>query len=124
MSEWSLGLPELETIELGENALRFKNNSSSELIMRGASNEMAWRIDLFRLTTISTKEKSESFRYPYRVIVKSGHSASSITHRCSECLNDHITLLILLSSESRNREWLLFVFLIDSGVTDSWRETC
>ena len=76
--EWWLDLPELTSIRFGIDAFWFKNNESSELIMRSDDDEMKWWIDLPKLTSLTTEENdSWTFRYP-RIITLEGMSYHSI----------------------------------------------
>ena len=78
--EWWIDLPELTSIQLGRNALWFRDNAVySELIMRSGDDEMNWGIDLPKLTSLTTEEDSRSFEFPRSVILEgtSFHSSSS-----------------------------------------------
>ena len=76
--EWWLDLPELTSIRLGEDAFYFKNDDSTELIMRSDDDEMKWWIDLPKLTTLTTKGcNSNTFCDP-RIITLEGISYHSI----------------------------------------------
>ncbi|KAK8816657.1 hypothetical protein WA577_002003, partial [Blastocystis sp. JDR] len=62
-------LPELTSIRLGSNAFQFKDNESSELIMR----------NLPILTTLTTKETySSAFRYPTHIILEDMPSLNTV----------------------------------------------
>ena len=90
--EWWLDLPELSSIRLGYNAFRFKNDDSSELIMRSDDDKGKWWIDLSILTTLTTDKHrvfgSETFRYPHSITLEgvSHHSIlinrHALSHHC------------------------------------------
>ena len=52
--EWWVDLPELTSIRLGYDAFCFKDDESTELIMRSGDDEMNWWIDLPKLTSLTT----------------------------------------------------------------------
>ena len=89
--EWWLDLPELTSIRLGKDAFRVTDDKSSELIMRSGDDEMHWRIDLPKLTTLTTTGNSATFRdprsitlegIPYPSILTNRHALS---HHCYSC---------------------------------------
>ena len=77
---WWIDLPELTSIRLGNNAFNFKDDESSELIMRSSDNEMKWWIDLPKLTTLTT-EGGSSFFNPHSVTLEGISYHSIITSR-------------------------------------------
>ncbi|KAK8813599.1 hypothetical protein WA556_000175, partial [Blastocystis sp. ATCC 50177/Nand II] len=62
-------LPELESIQLGNHALRFNQNASSDLIMR----------NLPRLSTLTTEEESASFCLPHHAILEDMPSLTRVS---------------------------------------------
>ena len=77
--DWWIDLPELTSIQLGRNALWFRDNAVySELIMRSDDSEMNWWIDLPKLTSLTTDEDSRSFEFPRIITLESTsfHSSS------------------------------------------------
>ena len=88
--EWWIDLPELTTIRLGCNAFRFKDNDSTELVMRSGYSTVKWWLDLPKLTTLTTeREDSESFRRPHHIILESASSVSSLPSRHAFSRNSH-----------------------------------
>ena len=81
---WWVDLPELTSIRLGNNAFNFKDDESSELIMRSSDNEMKWWIDLPKLTKLTT-EGGSSFFNPHSVTLEgiSYHSVFINRHSLS-----------------------------------------
>ena len=85
---WWIDLPELTSIRLGNNAFNFKDDESSELIMRSGDNEMKWWIDLPKLTTLTTEGGSSFFNprsvtfegISYHSVLTSRHSLSLYCH--------------------------------------------
>ena len=85
---WWVDLPELTSIRLGNNAFNFKDDESSELIMRSSDNEMNWWIDLPKLTTLTT-EGGSSFFNPHSVTLEGISYHSVLTNRHSLSLYCH-----------------------------------
>ena len=80
--EWWLDLPELTSIQFGDSAFWFKDDDSSELIMRSGDDEMNWWIDLPKLTTLTTEVDYSYTFYQPRIITLEGTSIhSTLTNR-------------------------------------------
>ena len=77
--EWWLDLPELTSIRLGDSAFCFKDDESSELIMRSGDDEMNWWIDLPKLTTLTGV--FSTFRYPRSITLEGIPYHSILTNR-------------------------------------------
>ena len=69
----SLDLPELTSIQLGENAFTFDDNDgSSELILRSSYPWIELRVDLPKLDSLTVASKrSHSFMNPQKIILES-----------------------------------------------------
>ena len=107
--DWWLDLPELTSIRLGYWAFDFKDDDSSELIMRSDDDGMKWWIDLPKLTSLTTTERSIIFRFP-RIINLEGisyHSILTIRHALShQCLSWRECIP---TQENRSHEESLFL---------------
>ena len=79
--EWWIDLPQLTSIQLGAHAFYFINGTSSELIMRSGDDGMKWRIDLPKLTTLTTVNSSYTFRYPRYITLEGIAYHSTLTNR-------------------------------------------
>ena len=80
--EWWIDLSELTSIQLGDSAFQFKDDYSTELIMRSDDDERKWWIDLPKLTSLTTEgEESESLCWVRNITLESDSSLSSITSR-------------------------------------------
>ena len=70
-------MPELVSIQLGEDAFRFKKDMPTELVMRSGCQRFPERVDLPKLTTLcSMRVNVISFLFPNRVVLESGPSPS------------------------------------------------
>ena len=117
--EWCLDLPELTSIRFGQHAFCFKkDDESSELIMRSGYDEMKWQIDLPKLTTLTSVERSNTFCYPRSITLEgiSYHSIFTIRHTLSQhcysssCIwEEKSTVLQEQSQPERmmNRHWCI-----------------
>ena len=80
--EWWLDLPKLTTIHFCWGAFEFKDDDSTELIMRSDDDEMNWWIDLPKLITITTEGRySYTFQYPRSITLESILFHSILTNR-------------------------------------------
>ena len=81
--EWIIDLPELTSIQLGEDAFGFSDCFySGHLVMRSMWIELLWWIDLPRLTTLTTVgECSSTFEQVFLVTFDSDSSSPQLTTR-------------------------------------------
>ena len=80
--EWWIDLPELTSIQLGEDAFCFKNDESSELVMRSGDDEMKWWIDLPTLTSLTAERwNSLTFCFPRSITLEGTTHHSILTNR-------------------------------------------
>ena len=80
--EWWIDLPELTSIQLGEDAFRFTNDDLTELIMRSGDDEMNWWIDLPKLTSLTTEgEDNYTFLEPRHITLEGISYHSTLTNR-------------------------------------------
>ena len=81
--EWWLDLPELTSIQLGEDAFCFHNCFfSGHLVMQSKWSGLRLRIDLPKLTTLTTiGEESSSFGQVYYIILESDSFSPLLTTR-------------------------------------------
>ena len=77
--EWWIDLPELTSIQLSWYAFCFKNDESSELVMRSGDDEMKWWIDLPKLTSLTGS--SGTFEYPRSITLEGTSYHSILTNR-------------------------------------------
>ena len=73
--EWWIDLPELTSIQLGNNAFVFSNNDTSSLVMKSDHDETKWEIDLPKLTSLTAIDYSNTF-YDVRLITLESTYAS------------------------------------------------
>ena len=65
-------MPELRSIQMGDDAFEFRRYGPTTLIMRGAPSAMQSHTDLPRLTTLTTNgTKSTSFCNPQTIVLQS-----------------------------------------------------
>ena len=81
--EWCLDLPELTSIQLGEDAFGFSDCFySGHLVMRSRWIELLWWLDLPKLTSLSSIGKhSSSFELVHHISLESDSSSSFLTTR-------------------------------------------
>ena len=80
--EWWIDMPELTTILFGDDAFRFSDDDSTELIMRSECDEMNWWIDLPKLITLATEgSNSGTFCNPRSITLESSCCHSILTNR-------------------------------------------
>ena len=114
--EWWLDLPELTSIRLGEDAFYFKNDDSTELIMRSDDDEMKWWIDLPKLTSLTTTRTylSCAFCNPRSITLEgiSYHSILTNRHAFSHyCFSWH-TMGFQTQENSPHEEFIFLPSLI------------
>ena len=80
--EWWIDLPKLTTIHFCWGAFYFKDNDSTELIMRSDDDEMKWWIDLPKLTTLTAEgDDSGTFEDPRSITLEGSFYHSILTNR-------------------------------------------
>ena len=112
--EWWIDLPELTSIRLGWYAFLFKDNESSELIMRSGDDEMKWWIDLPKLTTLTTTEGDNSriFLYPRSITLEGVSYHSILTNRYALSSHHFSSMGFLLHENPPHEEFLSLLSLI------------
>ena len=111
--EWWLDLPELTSIRLGYSAFTFKDDDSSELIMRSGDYAMNWWIDLPKLTTL-TAVGSYTFRLPRSITLESisYHSILTNRHAFSHHCHSRQRQRFQLQENHPHEEFLFLLFFI------------
>ena len=113
--EWWLDLPELTSIQLGDSAFWFKDDDSSELIMRSGDDEMNWWIDLPKLTSLTAEgDDSRTFLYPSIITLEgiSYHSILTYRHALSHYCHSWQGICFQRKENHSHQECLSLLFLI------------
>ena len=96
-------MPALESIQLGKDALKFVDLKGTVLMLSSGRFFRLFRIDLPKLTTLTTRGDSESFWGPH-IVTFEGVSIEAISHSGLPAL----TTATIFSSFHAVRKWRVF----------------
>ena len=91
--EWWIDLPELFSIQMGGSVFQFKDDDSTELVMRSKHDEMKWWLDLPKLTILTALGESSTFENPRSITLEGVSYCSILTNRHTRrfyCISLHI----------------------------------